>query len=178
MSHWRISRRTMLRGVGAAVALPMLDVMEPARADAIADKPVCRVAYLYIPNGVARGAWTADKVAANGQIQKLNEWMAPLEDFKEDIVLPRNMWTPRGNGHGAGTATWLTGSGFDGRKLNVGSTSADQLAAQTIGKETLLPSIELSSRGEGFFSGSLVRNAISWRDAQTPMPRDTEPRVV
>jgi hypothetical protein len=104
--------------------------------------------------------------------------MSPLEAFKSDLVIPRNMWTPRGNGHGAGTATWLTGNGLDERRMNVGGASADQIAARHIGASTLLPSLELSSRGEGFFSGSLVRNAISWRDSKTPVPRDTEPRVV
>ena len=104
--------------------------------------------------------------------------MSPFEAFTNDIVIPKNMWTPRGNGHGAGTATWLTGAGFDGRRLDVGGASADQIAAQAIGSQTLLPSIELSTRGEGFFSGSLNRNSISWSDGRTPMPRDTEPRVV
>jgi hypothetical protein len=88
------------------------------------------------------------------------------------------MWTPRGNGHGAGTATWLTGHGYDGRRIDAGGTSADQIAAKAVGGETLLPSIDLSMKGEGFFSNSLVRNTISWSDRATPVPRDTEPRVV
>ena len=179
MSRWRISRRTMLRGVGAAVALPLLDVMEPARArSATGASPTTRAAYLYIPNGVASGAWGAEKVGSAGELLKLNKWMAPLKAFKQDLIIPRNMWTPRGNGHGAGTATWLTGHGYDGRQIDAGSASADQLAAQSIGKETLLPSLELSTEGEGFFSNSLVRNTISWSDGSTPVPRDTEPRVV
>ena len=175
--NWRISRRTILRGLGAAIALPCLDVMEPVSASATIT-PTMRVAYLYIPNGVADGAWGARRVDAQGNLRQLNEWMAPFEAFKSDILLPTNMWTPRGNGHGAGTATWLTGSGFDGRRLDVGGASADQIVARHVGRETLLPSIELSSRGEGYFSGSLKRNAISWSDRRTPMPRDIEPRVV
>jgi len=178
-TNWRISRRTMLRGIGAAVALPLLDVMEPYHASGAAVPTVTtRIAYLYIPNGVADGAWGAKEIGHNGRLEKLNKWMSPFESFKDDIIIPRNMWTPRGNGHGAGTATWLTGNGFDGRRLDVGGTSADQIAARHLSEATLLPSIELSVRGEGFFSGSLKRNSISWSDGRTPMPRDTEPRVV
>ena len=179
MNNWRISRRTMLRGAGAAIALPLLDVMEPAAARAAPElnRPV-RAAYLYIPNGVAHGAWEPARVSKNGRLEQLNRWMKPLESFREDLIIPKNVWTPRGNGHGAGTATWLTGHGYDGRRISAGGTSADQIAAKSIGKATLLPSIELSTRGEGFFSNSLNRNSISWSDEQTPVPRDTEPRVV
>jgi hypothetical protein len=177
-SHWRISRRTMLRGVGAAVALPMLDVMEPSPASAAFAKPTTRAAYLYIPNGVATGAWAPAKVGSRGELLKLNKWMEPLDPFKQDLVIPQNMWTPKGNGHGAGTATWLTGHGYDGRTIDAGGASADQIAATQIGKQTLLPSLELSTKGEGFFSNSLNRNTISWSSSRTPVPRDTEPRVI
>ena len=179
MNSWRISRRTLLRGVGAAVSLPLLDVMETSRARG-ASQPAraVRAAYLYIPNGVADGAWTPAKVDARGRIQELNEWMSPLTSLKSHLLIPRRMWTPRGNGHGAGTATWLTGHGYDGRRISAGGPSADQIAARAIGQSTLLPSLELSTQGEGFFSNSLNRNSVSWADANTPVPRDTEPRVV
>ena len=90
----------MLRGVGAAIALPLLDVMEPVRAQgAPVPAPTTRACYLYIPNGVAADAWKPEKVGPRGELLKLNDWMAPLEAFKEDLIIPRNMWTPRGNGH-------------------------------------------------------------------------------
>lgn len=168
----------MLRGAGAAVALPLLDVMEsPALFGASQPVQAVRVAYLYIPNGVADGAWGAEKVGPGNKLLALNKWMSPFEDFKADLIVPRKMWTPRGNGHGAGTATWLTGGGYDGRQISAGGLSADQIAAQSVGRETLLPSLELSMKGEGFFSNSLVRNTISWSEAG-PVPRDIEPRVV
>ncbi len=180
MNHWRISRRTVLRGIGAAVTLPLLDVMEPARPvlGATPVKPTNRICYIYFPNGVATGAWTPQRIGPNGELQQLNDWMAPLESLKQHLVIPRNMWTPRGNGHGAGTATWLTGYGYDGRRIDAGGPSADQIAAKAVGEETLLSSIDLSMQGEGFFSNSLVRNTISWLNRATPVPRDTEPRVV
>ena len=175
--NWRISRRTMLRGAGAAISLPLLDVMEASAGISAAPTTAVRAAYLYFPNGVADGAWGADKMGRDGKILKLNRWMSPLEDFKSDLIIPRNIWTPRGNGHGAGTATWLTGGGYDDRNIDAGGLSADQLAARALRSETLLPSLELSLRGEGYFSNSLVRNSISWSESG-PVPRDTEPRVV
>ena len=177
--HRPISRRTMLRGAGAAVCLPLLDVMgsQSAIGAAKAEMPV-RLCYLYFPNGVAEGAWKPEKVQSDSTLSSLNRWMKPLEPFKSDIVIPRKIWTPRGNGHGAGTATWLTGHGYDGEKINAGGASADQIAARAVGDKTLLPSLELSTRGEGFFSNSLVRNTISWSNESTPVPRETEPRVI
>lgn len=177
--NWRISRRTMLRGIGAAASLPILDVMaRPSRAAESADASPPRVAYLYIPNGVADGAWQPERVDKNGRLETLNQWMKPLQEHREELTIFRNLWTPRGNGHIAGTATWLTGGGFDEEKLDVGSASVDQIAAKHFGGQTLLPSLELSVRGEGIFTSSLPRNALSWVDSKTPAPRDIEPRVV
>ena len=169
----------MLRGVGAALSLPMLEVMGGLSLRAV-DKarPAPRLAYLYFPNGVADGAWAPEKVGENGQLQKLNQWMAPLQPFVGQLTLFRNFWTPRGNGHGAGTATWLTGGAFNGQEIHAGGISADQLAARHFQNQTLLPSLELAVRGEGSFSTSLSRNSISWADASTPVPRDIEPRAV
>ncbi len=177
--HQSISRRTMLRGAGVALSLPFLDVMSaPALCDATkANNPV-RIAYLYFPNGVADGAWRAKKTEKDGTLLELNRYMQPLEPFKSDIVIPRKVWTPRGNGHAAGTATWLTGHGYDGRDINAGGASADQIAARLVGDKTLLPSLELSTRGEGFFSNSLPRNTLSWANESTPVPREIEPRVI
>lgn len=180
MAHkWHISRRTALRGLGTAIALPMLDVMSAPglnAADNVAT--TTRLAYLYFPNGVAEGAWAPKKVDASGRIQQLNPWMKSLEPLKEQLTIFKNMWTPRGNGHIAGTATWLTGGSYDDQNIDAGGTSVDQLAAKHFASKTLLPSLELSVRGQGFFSSSLPRNTLSWVDARTPAPRDVEPRVV
>ncbi len=169
----------MLRGTGAAVSLPLLEVMtgRTTRAAETA-KPTTRLAYMYIPNGVAEGAWQPKTVGAKDQLQQLNPWMRSLEKHREDITIFRNMWTPRGNGHIAGTATWLTGGGFDGEKIDAGGASIDQLAAKEIGQHTLLPSIEMSARGQGIFTSSLPRNALSWIDSKTPAARDIEPRII
>jgi len=166
----------MLRGLGAAVSLPLLDVMS-ARASED-ERPPMRLAYLYIPNGVAEGAWQPQEVDNRGRLVKLNRWMSSLEPYRDELTVFRNLWTPRGNGHIAGTATWLTGGFFDGEKLDAGGASVDQIAARHFRDQTLLPSLELSSRGEGIFTSSLPRNSISWVDSVTPAPRDVEPRAV
>jgi len=161
------------------MSLPLLDVMSGTRLFAADnERPAMRLAYLYIPNGVAEGAWLPQEVGADGRLIRLNEWMSSLEPYREQLTVFRNMWTPRGNGHIAGTATWLTGGFFDGEKLNAGGASVDQIAARHLRGQTLLPSLELSSRGEGIFTSSLPRNSISWVDAVTPAPRDIEPRAV
>lgn len=182
MTGPRISRRTVLRGIGASVALPFLDIMEPlalaAQAAAPMADPVKRLAYIYFPNGIPRGAWYPEETAADGRLIRLNEWMSPLEPFKEDILIPSNLWTPQGNGHVNGPPTWLTGQSYRSRAVNAGGVSADQLAARHLGEETLLPSLELSLQGEGYFSNSLPRNAISWSAPDRPMAREIEPRAV
>lgn len=167
----------MLRGLGASLALPLLEVMDAEAGEGPA-KPTPRLAFIYFPNGVADGVWEPEQVGPAGELLKLNPWMSPLEAFRDDIVIPRNMWTPLGNGHGAGTATWLTGHGFDERRINVGGPSVDQIAAREIGSDTPLPSLELSLQGMGSYAKDLPRNNISWTDASTPCAREVEPRRV
>ena len=70
---------------------------------------VNRLAYLYFPNGIPRGIWYPEETAADGRLVKLNEWMSPLEPFKDEILIPSNIWTPLGNGHVNGPPTWLSG---------------------------------------------------------------------
>ena len=176
---WQISRRTVLRAVGAAVALPWLEAMQPLSALAVTPKrPKLRVGYLYFPNGVAKGGWEPEKVGGDGELLKLNKWMKDLEPFKEDILVARNIWTPRGNGHGAGTATWLTGGSYSGSRVSAGGASVDQIIARQVGKDTMLPSLDMSMKGEGYFSNSLPRNTISWVGEKLPATRDTNPRTI
>ena len=175
----KLSRRTMLRSLGAAIALPALDVMRPLRVlGGSAEKKINRVGYFYFPNGIPRGIWHPTEIDSRSSLKELNEWMSPLEPFKSDLIIPSNVWTPQGNGHGAGTATWLTGHDYSGREVNAGGVSVDQLAAEKIGNRTLLPSLELSTKGEGYFSNSLPRNTISWSRSGIPLTREIEPRAV
>lgn len=176
------NRRFFLRAIGACLALPTLESIPGASAKVIrsktpgAAKP--RLAYLYFPNGSASGSWKPRKVGKGSKLQQLNGWMSPLEDFKSDIQITKNIWTPRGNGHSAGTATWLTGGSFNNRKNDAGGLSVDQILAQTIGQDSPLPSLEMSTEGEGYFSGSLPRNSISWTRSNIPAARETRPRDI
>lgn len=173
-----LNRRAFLRGMGACLALPTLESVGASIERGGRAGVAPRLAYLYFPNGTAEGTWEPERIGPAGELQKLNRWMAPLEEFKKDLIVTKNLWTPRGNGHGAGTATWLTGGSYDGRKNDVGSPSADQIAARHVGATTPLPSLELSTAGEGSFSGSLPRNCLSWTRRDVPAARETRPRAV
>ena len=177
MQSRTFSRRTILRGIGATVALPLLDAA-PAFGQGRLLTNQNRLAYLYFPNGIPRGIWYPEKTGVNGELIQLNEWMSPLEPFKEEIIIPNNIWTPEGNGHVDGTPTWLTGHDYDSRGVNAGGVSADQIVARHLRDQTLLPSLELSTKGEGYFSNSLPRNAISWSAPDRPMTREIEPRTI
>jgi len=178
-----LSRRTVLRGLGATIALPLLDIMSPALAGSApsaksASAGARRLAYLYFPNGIARGSWHPAEIGPDNRLIKLNKWMSPLEPFKSNLVIPKNIWTPLGNGHVSGTPTWLTGFDYNRQTVSAGGMSVDQIAAKHVGQKTLLPSLELSTKGEGFFSSSLPRNSISWSAADRPLPREVEPRAI
>lgn len=178
-----IDRRTVLRGMASAVSLPLLEIMNPIQAAVGATGNTSttsakRVAYIYFPNGAADGSWDPEQTGRDGSLQKLNRWMSPFEDLKDDLIIPRNVWTPRGNGHGAGTATWLTGRDYDDRRISAGQKSVDQIIASHFAKDVPISSLQLSTQGEGFFAKSLNRNSISWVDAERPASREFEPRVI
>ena len=139
------NRRSFLRGIGACLALPSLESLAKPGIGTQDAKSHTRLAYLYFPNGTARGSWVSRKVGKSGKLEQLNEWMAPLEEHKSSLVITSNLWTPRGNGHGAGTATWLTGGAYNRRKNDVGGPSVDQIAAQYLADKSPLPSLELST---------------------------------
>ena len=172
------NRRSFLRSLGACLTLPALESIGKPVESTPSGSVSARLAYLYFPNGAAEGSWAPREVGASGQLRKLNRWMEPLESFRSDISVTRNLWTPRGNGHAAGTATWLTGGSYDHRNNDVGGPSVDQIAARHFAGDSPLPSLELSTAGEGSFSGSLPRNCLSWTRRDIPAARETVPRAV
>jgi hypothetical protein len=172
------SRRAFLRGVGACLVLPSLESLGAPAVLSGVPGSATRLAYLYFPNGSASGCWEPRKMGKDDKLEELNEWMAPLEEHKADLVVTKNLWTPRGNGHGAGTATWLTGGSYNGRKNDVGGPSVDQIVARHFRADSPLPSLELSTAGEGSFAGSLPRNCLSWTARDVPAVRETIPRAV
>lgn len=169
----KIARREFLRGASATLALPYLEALLP-RGGA----PPVRAAWLYIPNGASTGSWGAEDVGEDGALLRLKPQMAPLERHRDRIVLPTKMFSPDGNGHGAGTATWLTGGWWDDRELNAQGPSVDQVAARAFADECVVPALSISARGEGFFAADVPRNTLSWSAPGRPVFRETDPRAV
>ena len=172
------TRRGLLRAAGASVALPLLESLPAAKLPLVhTETPAARALWVYFPNGTPEGSWEPERVDARGRLQQLNASMRALEPHRADLCVLRGAYTPEGNGHGAGTATWLTGGDWNEENYDAGGASVDQLLAREVGQRTLLPSLELGVEGEGFFSHSLVRNSISWRSARVPVHRDRDPRI-
>ena len=201
-----IKRRTFLRGAGTAIALPMLEAMLPTRSSLgrevpqglppmynLAPKPgdaPRRLAYLFVPNGMHMPDWTPEK---EGGEYTLPSTLAPLEKLRDKITVLSGLAhdKARANGDGAGdharcAATFLTGAQAvktAGKGIRVGM-SVDQIAAQQIGQQTPLASLELgcepgalAGRCDSGYSCAYV-HSISWRRAATPVAKEINPREV
>ncbi|MBI1899874.1 MAG: DUF1552 domain-containing protein [Planctomycetia bacterium] len=188
-----ISRRTVLRGLGTAMALPLLDAMLPSLALAApaAKKALPkRMAFLFVPNGIHMQDWTPKN---EGKDFDLPPTLEPLADVKDEIVVLSGLAhdKARANGDGPGdharsAATFLTGCQArktHGADIKVG-ISVDQIAASKIGHETALPSLELGiDRGanagncDSGYSCAYSAN-ISWKSPSTPNAKEVDPRLV
>jgi len=187
-----LSRRTLLRGLGTTLALPLLDSMAPALKAAkntAANAPV-RLGFVYVPNGIIPAAWTP---ATEGKNFEFMRTMKPLEPFREQLTVLSGLAQINGRalGDGAGDharagATWLTGahpSKTEGAGIHAG-ISADQIAAKELGKSTQLASLEVCldspSLAGGCDSGysCAYTNTISWRGPVTPLPMEMNPRAL
>jgi hypothetical protein len=190
-----LSRRTLLRGVGTALSLPLLDSMVPAQTPLAktAAAPQLRLGLCFIPHGAVMANWTP---TSEGADFKVSRTLAPLEPFKDQVVVVTNlahkMAAPGGPGDNGGDhtrspAVFLNGvhpKRTDGADIQAGVT-IDQIAAQNIGQETPLPSLELATEDFSGLVGSCdvgfscaYMNTISWRTPTTPLPMEINPRVV
>lgn len=185
----RVSRRTILRGTGAAMAIPWLESMAPAApasSSALAAPPL-RAVFMYMPNGVRPDYWTP---AGDGESYETTPHLKPLESLKNDFLLLENLWNAKTvgrNGHWPKVPAWLSGGYVErtsGDDLDSGGTTVDQLAAQRIGDRTMLPSFELGleatrngidTAGGGF--ARMYGSFISWRDPHTPVPKEIVPQL-
>jgi hypothetical protein len=184
VSRRSIPRRSFLRGMGAAVALPMLDAMVPALS-AAQSRPRPRVGFVYIPHGVIMGQWTP---AAEGPAFELTTILKPLEPFRDSLVVVSNLTRAEPNSnHAVSSACWLTGvppKRTDGPDFRVG-VSVDQVIARQIGQDTTFPSLEVATED---FTGLLgacdpgyscaYMNTLNWQTPTTPLPMEINPRVV
>lgn len=182
---WELSRRKMLKGAGAMLGLPLLDAMTPTAAAATAGKPV-RTAFLFMPNGVHPKHWTP---SGKGSSFELSQILQPLADHKKDIVVLsglKNQASRGGDGHYVKCSGWLTGTTINkttGKDLNARNISVDQLMAQKIGQDTLLPSLELgidpvtTGVDTNVNYTRVYGSHISWSSPKTPVPCEINPRL-
>ena len=184
----RLPRRTFLRGLGTVVALPWLDAMVPAFAAPADRKAPVRLIFGYVPNGMMMKDWTPTGVGKDFEFTRI---LKPLEPFREDMLILTGLHHRNGTGsggdHARASATYLTGVApkrvSDLAAIELG-ISVDQVAAQTIGSQTRLPSLELGCEAtravgacDGGFSCAYMNN-MSFRNATTPVPPETNPRSV
>lgn len=186
-----LARRTFLKGTGATLALPFLEAMLPGSAfGASTVAAPRRMAYVFVPNGVIVPHWTPAEVGADYTLPKT---LAPLAACKDDLLVLSGLAHDKGraNGDGAGDharscAVFLTGAQprkTSGADIHVGK-SVDQVAADHVGRETVLPSLELgieSGRQAGSCDSGYscaYSNNISWRTENTPMAKEINPRAV
>jgi Protein of unknown function (DUF1552) len=189
---WHISRRTVLRGLGTALSLPLLESMMPPVAWG-ASKPAevpLRLAFLYVPNGMNMSEWRPTKEGRDFDLKSILE---PLAKVKNEINVLTGLSQQKAaaNGDGAGDharagATFLTGvqvkktAGTDIRA----ATSVDQVAAQQIGLKTRFPSLEIGCE-EGPLAGGCdsgyscaYSHSIAWRTENTPVAKEINPRLL
>jgi len=186
-----IPRRTFLRGVGATLALPMLDAMTPAFS-AATTRPI-RIAFMQTPNGIfnLNGEWTPKSVGANWELTRTLE---PLAAFKDRMVVISGLDNQQaagltgevGGDHPRACTAWLTGTHAkmtSGADLRAG-ISADQIAAKEFGKYTQLASLEVGLEASEVVGacesayGCAYYNTISWRNENTPLPMENRPRAI
>ena len=189
------SRRTFLRGLSASIALPFLESIPTVAAVGSGKRlsttlPPRRMAFIYIPNGVQVPEWTPEREGANYALTPILE---PLKPFQRDFLVLTGLTHDKarvnddgGGDHARSCATYLTGVQpvkTGGADIRLGP-SVDQIAANTIGRDNRLRSLELGcDKGnkpgpcDSGYSCAYTRN-ISWRSETTPMPKEVDPRVV
>ena len=187
----QIPRRTFLRGLGTAIALPTLEAMLPSRAVASGGaKFPTRMAFIYIPNGVVQQKWN---VTGEGKGFRFSHILEPLSQHRENLTVFSGLSHQKAyaNGDGAGdharaNATFLTGCQArktSGKDIKLG-VSVDQVAAKSLAGKTRFPSLELSSDGarlsgrcDSGYSCAYQFN-LSWKNESTPMPPESDPKAV
>jgi hypothetical protein len=179
-----IPRRTILRGMGAAVALPLLEGMVPA-ASALAQTPAApkrRFGFVYVPHGSIMSAWTPVQDGVGFEFSPI---LKPLERFRSHVTVFTNFHNTGEAGHSPSTAMWISGTfPAKGTVVRLGTT-VDQLIAREIGQTTAFPSMEFATEDHSSHLGSCAgdflcsyMSTISWASETAPLPMEINPRVV
>ncbi|HWG31734.1 MAG TPA: DUF1552 domain-containing protein [Steroidobacteraceae bacterium] len=181
-----LSRRTVLRGAGAVIALPLLDAMIPAAtalaATAANVKP--RLGFVYFPHGAVMDRWKPEAVGTDFVFPQL---IKPLEPYRKHTTVVTGLRNKGGESpdpHGIIAGTWLSCVGpSDPDRTGIRGVSADQVAASRIGQETALPSLELAIEAEGGLTcapgvGCGFASTVAFRTPTQPLPMENDPRKV
>lgn len=185
LSSKSLPRRTVLRGLGATLALPFLEAMLPAfslRAQSL-KKPPHRFLAFYVPNGMAMEYWTPK---GEGSAFELSPIMEPLAPFRNQMIVLSGLKANWNYIHAGASGSFLTGTARGGRNEVeiIADVSMDQLLARHFAKETQLASLELSMdtpANAGACTGQLscaYTHTISWRSPTQPVPMEWNPRAV
>jgi len=186
ISKKTLPRRTVLKGLGASLALPLLDSMVPALSSAHAQavEPARRLGVVYVPNGMAMKAWTP---ATDGADFEMTRILSPLAAYRDRMLVISGLNGPQSNAgvHASASTRFLTGAIPARTESDLqASVSIDQLVAQRYGNETQLGSLELALDQNDVFGSCDIgfscqyTSTIAWRDEFTPLPMETNPRLV
>ena len=180
-----LSRRTVLRGMGAAVALPFLEAMVPASSFGAqtAAKPVSRFLAFYVPNGMAMEHWTPQ---GEGTDFELSPILEPLAPYRDQMLVLSGIKVNWNYIHAGASGSFLTGTVRGGRnEIEIlADVSIDQLLARHFATETQLASLEMSMdvpANAGACTGNLscvYTHTLSWRSPTQPLPMEWNPRAV
>ena len=188
LTRKHIDRRTLLRGLGAAIALPALDAMRPALAAPTAHPR--RIAVVYVPNGIVMKEWKLAEIGkATAPFPRI---LKPLEPFRQDVTALSNLAnlaanrTRGGGGHAKATGSFLSGAETKhtaGPDVHAGTTF-DQIAAQRWSAETRVPSLQIGCEDSRMVgncdtgSSCAYTNTLSWKNPDTPLAVEVNPRSV
>jgi hypothetical protein len=177
-----LARRTVLRGLGAAMALPMLDAMTPAFARTAA-RPIHRFQTFYVPNGMAMEYWLPK---ADGAAFEMTPILEPLAAYRNQMLVLSGLKANWNYIHAGASGSFLTGTARGGRNEVeiVADVSMDQLLARHFASETQVASLELAMdppNNAGACTGNLscvYTHTLSWRSPTQPLPMEFNPRAV
>ena len=181
-----LPRRTILRGLGALLGLPLLDAMVPALTATVATAaaPTRRFGAIFVPMGERPSHWIPPTTGTGFEFSTI---LKPLEPFRDAVTVVSNLDRPLQGTHAVSSGTWLTGTAPKRTEAEdfIAGTSLDQIIAGTIGSDTVFPSLEIGTEDLTGYVGACdvgyscaYMNTISWKSPTTPMPLETNPRVV
>jgi len=187
ITRTHVSRRALLRGTGAVLALPLLDAMLPALS-ASSPKAIGRIGVVYVPNGMIMKDWLPAKTGADFEFTRI---LKPLERFREDVVITSGLSNlaaqkSKGGGHAKASGSFLSASQpkyTAGADVQAGTTF-DQIVAQHFTAESRVPSLQLGCEDSRMVgncdtgSSCAYTNTLSWKNPETPLAVEVNPRSV